>query len=236
MSSARAESLKILVPIAAALLVAFFLACLASWLSLIFTPVCGLLALAFGFTLYFFRDPERETPDDPALLVAPADGLVTHVEVVDDAPFGLGRATRISVFLSVFDVHVNRFPFAGTVLESVHTPGLFLDARLVDCAVRNERMDWLLQTPKGKVAVRQIAGLIARRIVGWVQPGEVVETGQRLGLIRFGSRTDLFLPANCEALVRVGDRVAGGLTPVARWIGTPTAFEQTLAAATASRS
>jgi phosphatidylserine decarboxylase len=234
MSSARAESLKILVPIAAALLVLLFLSSLASWLGFITTPLCALLLVAFFFSLYFFRDPERDGPDDPALLVSAADGLVTHVEVVDDAPFGLGRATRVSVFLSVFDVHVNRFPYAGTVTEAVHSPGLFLDARLVDSATRNERMDWMLQTTRGKVAVRQIAGLIARRIVGWIQPGEVVTTGQRLGLIRFGSRTDLFLPANCEVLVRVGDRVAGGLTPVARWTNTATAFEQALSAAAAS--
>jgi phosphatidylserine decarboxylase len=112
---------------------------------------------------------------------------------------------------------VNRVPYAGTMAQSVHTPGQFLDARATDCATQNERMDWLLQTPRGPIVIRQIAGLIARRIVGWVGDNEAVGTGQRLGLIRFGSRTDLFLPLHVQVVVAVGDKVQGAVTPIARW-------------------
>ncbi|HEY8966847.1 MAG TPA: phosphatidylserine decarboxylase [Candidatus Methylacidiphilales bacterium] len=217
MPSARTESLKILIPIALGVLLAlYFLP--SPWAGI----VGGLLIGLFLFTTYFFRDPERVPPSDPAIMVSSADGLVTHVEVVEEAPFGLGRMRRVSVFLSVFDVHVNRSFYGGTIVDRVHVPGKFLDARDQACHVDNERQDWLLQTEHGPLVLRQIAGLIARRIVGWRNKGEEVLRGERIGLIRFGSRTDLFVPLHCEVLVKVGDRVKGGSSPLARW--TPAAF------------
>jgi phosphatidylserine decarboxylase len=211
MASARSESFKILGPLLIVLLAVIFLPDLARGI------LGAILAFLIVGTFYFFRDPERQAPSDSRLIVSAADGLVTHVERVEESPFGLGPATRVSVFLSVFDVHVNRVPYAGTMERSLHSPGRFLDARATDCATENERMDWLLRTAHGPVVIRQIAGLIARRIVGWIGENEGVSTGQRLGLIRFGSRTDLFLPLDVEVLVSVGDRVQGVLTPIARW-------------------
>ncbi len=218
MASARTESLKILVPLGVGIVVALFFSGLLAGI------VAGLLFAAFLFSLYFFRDPDRTPPADPALLISSADGLVTDVEVVEQAPFGLGKMRRVSVFLSVFDVHVNRSFYAGTIVDRVHVPGKFLDARDPVCHVENERMDWHLQTEHGPLVLRQIAGLIARRIVGWAEKGREVERGERIGMIRFGSRTDLFAPLECEVLVKPGDRVKGGLTPLARW--TPASFDQ----------
>jgi len=211
MASARSESYKILAPLTVGFLLVVFLPGLAKGIlgALLFALIVG--------TFYFFRDPHRQPPSDEAVIVSAADGLVTHVETVQNCPFNLGPAQRVSVFLSVFDVHVNRVPYAGTMAQSVHTPGQFLDARATDCATQNERMDWLLQTPRGPIVIRQIAGLIARRIVGWVGDNEAVGTGQRLGLIRFGSRTDLFLPLHVQVVVSVGDKVQGAITPIARW-------------------
>jgi len=215
MASARVESLKFLIPIAVLILLVLLLPGLASGI------LSAILLLLFGGTFYFFRDPERQPPADASVIVSSADGLVTHIETVENAPFNLGKMRRVSVFLSVFDVHVNRVPYGGTIAESVHTPGQFLDARANDCATQNERMDWHLQTDRGPLVVRQIAGLIARRIVGWARPQDMVLTGQRLGMIRFGSRTDIFLPLNTEVLVQIGDKVQGSLTPLARWTEAP---------------
>ncbi|SDU07413.1 phosphatidylserine decarboxylase [Verrucomicrobium sp. GAS474] len=219
MASARTESFKILIPLGIAILLAlFFLHGL--WAGI----VGGLLIGLFVFCLNFFRDPERTAPDDPALMISSADGVVTHVEVVEESPFGLGKMKRISVFLNVFDVHVNRTFYGGTIVDRVHVPGKFLDARHPTCHVENERMDWHLQTEHGPIVLRQIAGLIARRIVGWAEKGQEVVRGERIGMIRFGSRTDLFMPLHCEVLVKVGERVKGGETPLARW--TPSNFDQ----------
>ena len=219
MASARTESLKILVPLGIAILIA--LAFLHGWAA---AAVVGLLVGLFLFSLYFFRDPERVPPADPSLMISSADGLVTHVETVDEAPFGLGKMRRVSVFLNVFDVHVNRSFYAGTIVDRVHVPGKFLDARDRNCHVENERQDWHFQTEHGPLVLRQIAGLIARRIVGWSEKGQAVATAERIGMIRFGSRTDLFMPLHCEVLVAVGQRVKGGITPLARW--TAPSFDQ----------
>lgn len=174
-------------------------------------------ALALAGVIWFFRDPERRPPDDPAAIVAPADGRVVEIEQDADLPTIGGRGRRISIFLSVFDVHINRAPAPGTIRSSEHAPGAFLDARRPEAAGRNERRAWTFDSGRGAFGVVQIAGLIARRIVAWSGPGDRVVTGERIGMIRFGSRTDLLLPSSAEVVVRVGDRVRGGETVMARW-------------------
>jgi phosphatidylserine decarboxylase len=142
------------------------------------------------------------------------------VEEMDEPDFQLGRRQRIAVFLSVFDVHVNRSPVAGRVKKTLHQAGLFLDVRHVDASTRNEALSWLIETGHGPVAVRQIAGLVARRIVPWSKEGSALARGERFGMIRFGSRTEVFLPMTCTVLVKPGDRVQGAATPIARWSKT----------------
>jgi len=180
------------------------------WLT--FLPV-----FAFLYILYFFRDPEREIPSDPRIVVAPADGVVISVGEIEENVFTKQKMKRVAIFLSVFDVHVNRAPVAGTVKQTVHKPGEFLDARNPEIDVRNESLDWWLETERGTVVVRQIAGLIARRIVAWSKEGDSLAKGQRFGMIRFGSRTDVYLPLECEVLVKKGERMAGGSSVIARW-------------------
>lgn len=186
---------------------------------LVFAIVCGLAgwwiaaavtALVALASAAFFRDPERIPPEDPALVLSPADGVVTSV---DQGEEGLS----ISIFLSVFDVHVNRAPVAGGVRRVRYLPGRYLAANLERTSQENERNEVYLETPRGEVKVTQIAGLIARRIVCRVQPGDRLKGGERFGLIRFGSRTDLRLPPGAVAIAARGDKVRGGLTAVARW-------------------
>jgi phosphatidylserine decarboxylase len=171
------------------------------------------------FSLWFFRDPERAIPEAEDAIVSPADGLVTDVEEMDDLPQG-GTGWRISIFLSVFSVHVNRAPVAGKVESSQYKPGNFLDARHPDSATKNESQTWFFSV-NGRadtVVVRQITGAIARRIVPWSQVGDHVSKGHRFGMIRFGSRTDLFLPASAVPTVKAGESVEGGASVLARWI------------------
>ena len=163
------------------------------------------------FVTWFFRDPVRQVPPDQETLVSPADGRVT--DVVPQADGG----ARISIFLSVFNVHVNRTPVAGEVVEVTRRPGEYLDARNPEAAARNVQASVTVRTPRGDVRFVQITGLIARRIVCNLTPGAVVARGERYGLIRFGSRMDIFLPPAAEATVRVGDRVRGGSDVIARW-------------------
>ncbi len=176
-----------------------------------------LVAALLGFVCYFFRDPERAVPADPAIIVSAADGLVVGVDEMEEPDFHLGPMIRVAVFLSVFDVHINRSPVEGVVRSSVYKAGQFLDVRHPDSSTRNECRSWWIDTPGGPVAVRQIAGLVARRIVAWAREGSVLERGQRFGMIRFGSRTEVFLPLACTVLVKPGDRVQGAATPIARW-------------------
>ena len=171
------------------------------------------------FCLWFFRDPERKTPADSSLAVSPADGTVTLVDVVEEEQFFKRRMKRISIFLSVFDVHVNRSPIAGEVLFTEGRGGLYLDARHPEASALNESLLWAFGSKENlerAVAVKQITGAIARRIVPWAQLGESMERGERFGMIRFGSRTDLYLPLDAEVLVSVGEKVKGGETAVAR--------------------
>jgi phosphatidylserine decarboxylase len=165
----------------------------------------------------FFRDPLRDGERGGHLAIAPADGKVVDVREVDEPTFIGGRALRICIFMNVFDVHVNRYPLEGTVEYRHYNPGKFLHAADEKASLENEQSMVGLTTPRGKVLVRQIAGLIARRIVTDHPVGTDVRQGQRLGLIRFGSRVDLYLPTDARAVVAVGDRTTAGVTVVARW-------------------
>jgi phosphatidylserine decarboxylase len=190
------------------------LSLLAFWVS----PWLALMpGLAFLYVLWFFRDPERPISADPQDIVSAADGKVIAVDTVQESWHAQAPLKRVAVFLSVFDVHVNRAPVAGTVTKIHHHAGEFLDARHPEVDVRNEAMNWLFETSRGPVILRQIAGLIARRIVAWSKEGDVLAKGHRFGMIRFGSRTDVYLPVECEIRVKVGERVQGGSTVIARW-------------------
>jgi phosphatidylserine decarboxylase len=178
--------------------------------------VAGAIALVLGlFTTYFFRDPERAVPADPKLVLSPADGRVVLVTAAPDAA-GLGAgATQVSIFLSIFDVHVNRAPMAGRVADVTYKAGAFLPAFNHEASDRNEQNRVTIEGPQGRVVFTQIAGLIARRIVFKKRVGDAVAAGERVGLIRFGSRVDVFVPAGHAVKVKVGDRVSGGTSVIA---------------------
>lgn len=180
-------------------------------------------AWAFGFfvllclcTIAFFRDPERTPPLDPNVIVAPADGTVMDIVELDENEVLKNKTRRVGIFLSIFDVHTNRAPIDGRIVYCQHRPGLCLDARRPDCSEKNESMTWALQNPRVTIVVRQITGAIARRIVAWANVGDELKKGERFGMIRFGSRTELYLPLDAQVLVKVGDHVLGGSTIVAR--------------------
>jgi len=180
--------------------------------------VAAIWSLFSVFTLYFFRDPTAHVPTTPGAMVAPAHGLVDCVEETTEPEFLGGPCRRISIFLSVFDVHVQSAPVAGKIAFLRHQPGQFLSALKAESARCNENTLIGIESderPGEQVAVRQIAGLIARRIVAWVNVGDVVARGQRLGLIQYGSRCDLYLPLAFQITVAPGDRVVGGETIVA---------------------
>ena len=186
-----------------------------------------LLPDAFGWLLAgvsvwvaaFFRDPVRTTPQDPSLIVAPADGLVTMISRVPAPPElsgegGLsGEFTRVSIFMSVFDVHINRTPIAGRIARVAYVPGKFLNADLDKASEDNERQHFLVEREDGvRIGFTQIAGLVARRILAFVKEGDRVEAGERVGLIRFGSRVDVYLPAGTGSQVLLGQRAIAGET------------------------
>jgi len=192
-------------------------------------PLLGwpLLFLSFG-VLAFFRDPERVVPQADNAIVAPADGLVTLIQSVeppvemqvDDGSghpgLPAGPVTRISIFMSVFDVHINRAPVAGTIRRVVYIPGKFVNADLDKASEENERQHILVERGDGlAIGFTQIAGLVARRIVPFVKPGDLVAKGQRIGLIRFGSRVDVYLPAGTEPKVLMGQKIVAGETVLA---------------------
>ncbi len=179
----------------------------------------------------FFRDPIRTTPQAPGLIVAPADGLVTMIVKVPPppelaGPDGLADAeiTRVSIFMSVFDVHINRSPIAGRVRKIAYVPGKFLNADLDKASEDNERQHFLVERDDGvKIGFTQIAGLVARRILAFVKEGDIVEAGERVGLIRFGSRVDVYLPAGTGARILPGQRAIAGETILAE-IGSDPAY------------
>ncbi len=178
-----------------------------------------LAALATAWCAYFFRDPERVTPVRDGLVISPADGRVSMVQEVPAPPeldFSYEPVTRISVFMNVFDVHVNRSPVDGTIRRIAYVPGAFLNADLDKASEDNERQALTIEMADGRaIGVVQIAGLIARRIVKFVGEGERLAAGQRFGLIRFGSRVDVYLPKGARALVSVGQRAIAGETVLA---------------------
>ncbi len=165
----------------------------------------------------FFRDPERTGERGPNVVIAPADGLVVSIVDVDEPSFVGGRVQRIAIFMNVFDVHVNRYPMDGTVSYRQYTPGRFGHAAEDKASDLNEQSSVGLTTARGKVLVRQIAGLVARRIITDDAVGATARQGARMGLIRFGSRVDVFLPAGATTAVRVGERTQAGRTVIARW-------------------
>lgn len=183
---------------------------LIGWLTSPFWAV--LPCLLAVFFLWFFRDPERSVPQDPGALVSPADGKVTDVSTITE---GSKTLTRISIFLSVIDVHVNRSPIAGVIRDIRYQRGKFLDARSQDCAEQNEQNIVTVEGDGQRVIFKQIAGLLARRIVFHPKVGDRVERGQRVGLIKFGSRTDVLLDPSARVTVKVGDRVKGGASVLA---------------------
>jgi len=183
----------------------------------LFAPAASLLGLALIlYTVYFFRDPDRQAPADPTAVVAPADGVVVEIIEKTETEVVNTMMRRVAIFLSVFDVHTNRAPIAGEVVHLQHYPGKFLDARNPECSVLNESQTWAFRDGPTTLVVRQITGAIARRIVAWSKIGDRVGKGERFGMIRFGSRTELFLPLDCEVTVRIGDHVKGGETIIAR--------------------
>jgi phosphatidylserine decarboxylase len=181
------------------------------------------LGVLLIWVLSFFRDPEREVPQDKNLLLAPADGTITDIETVDETEFIKGRALRIGIFLSIFDVHINRSPCGARVDKIIYHQGQFLDARNPQSGRLNESNDlWLTKTeaPADKLIVRQISGAIARRIVCRTSEGAELISGQRFGMIKFGSRTELYVTVrdNVECAVKKSDKVKAGLTPMVRYI------------------
>jgi phosphatidylserine decarboxylase len=182
-------------------------------------PLAGLSMLGLAaIVATFFRDPARSYPTDPDLLYAPADGTVIGVDTVDDPWFVGRRSHRISIFLSLLDVHVNRSPVAGEIVAVREIGQGYAPAMHFERSHGNRRREVGIATPRGPVLVVQVAGLLARRIVPWVRSGAFVHAGQKIGMITFGSRTDLIVPIDlAEPFVTAGQRVAGGLTPVARW-------------------
>lgn len=180
------------------------------WIGLVLTAWCA----------YFFRDPERVTPQDDDLIISPADGRVSAiVKVVPPLELELGKEPmlRISVFMNVFNCHVNRSPVRGRIVNIAYRPGLFLNAEADKASEDNERNGLVIETSHGKIGVVQIAGMVARRIICWVNPNEPVDAGERFGLIRFGSRLDVFLPEGAEPRVCVGQTAIAGETVLAEF-------------------
>ena len=166
------------------------------------------------FISYFFRDPERILPEDPNALVAPADGKIVNLQKLGPEQSPLGREViRLSIFMSLFNVHINRSPVEGIIERISYEPGKFISANLDKASIFNEKNRIFLHNPNlGKILVVQIAGLIARRIVCWVEQGQSISKGQRVGLIRFGSRVEVYLPSTCRIVVEEGENVKAGET------------------------
>ena len=175
------------------------------------TAVLVFLAL---FVFYFFRDPGRVIPSEPGAVVSPGDGRVV---VVKDEEYEGRPGKRVSIFLAVWNVHVNRAPVAGTITKMDYRPGKFLAAMLERASVENEQNVFSLSTDAGEMVFKQIAGLIARRVVSWKKPGDRVDRGERIGLVRFGSRVDVWVPKEAEIVAKLGDNVKGGSTVLAKW-------------------
>lgn len=180
----------------------------------LYWPAAVVFLAALLFTLYFFRDPDVRTEPKPGEILAPSYGTVVQVGEEEEPNFIRQKATRIGIFLSVFDVHVNYAPVGGRVIHRQYQPGRFYNALKAKAADANE-CNWVgIEGREGRLLMKQIAGMIARRIVCALRPGEELRAGQRIGIIRFGSRVDVWLPPGCRALVKKGDRVRGGVTVI----------------------
>jgi phosphatidylserine decarboxylase len=201
-----AEARWILVILVVLALVSLFFS---TWLFLLFL-------ILIAYTFYFFRDPERSVPADPNVIVAAADGTITDIIEIDEADVLKTKTRRVGIFLSIFDVHINRSPVAGRIIFRQPRQGLCVDARRPECSEKNEAMTWAFENPDVTVVVRQLTGAIARRIVAWADVGDELNKGDRIGMIRFGSRTEVYLPLAATVLVKVGEHVAGGSTIIAR--------------------
>jgi phosphatidylserine decarboxylase len=182
----------------------------------------AILTVLLIYILLFFRDPNRTVPTDSNLLLAPADGKVTDIEIVQENEFIAGRAIKIGIFLSIFDVHINRAPCNATVEKITYKKGIYKDARNPNSTSVNESNNLFLlrmDEPKDKLLLRQISGAIARRIVCAARSGQNLTGGEKFGMIKFGSRTELYIPVreNITLLVKTGDKVKAGLTPLIRY-------------------
>jgi phosphatidylserine decarboxylase len=180
------------------------------WAALLFAPIAV-------WVVAFFRDPVRDGPRGDNVVLAPADGEIVSIVTVDEPAFIAARTSRVSIFMNVFNVHVNRYPASGTVGFRAYNPGHFGHAAAEKASLDNEQSAVGLVTAHGKLLVRQIAGLIARRIVTDHEVGTAVHQGERMGIIRFGSRVDIFLPVAARLMVRTGQKTVGGVTVVAQW-------------------
>ena len=202
----------ILVPLVAGLAAGFLYL---FWGGLPLLVLAAVLLLLAAFMAYFFRDPQRAVPAESGLVVSPADGRVTRVEKLSEGD--AGSPTVVSIFLSPFDVHVNRAPIAGAVVDVTYTKGRFIAATSDNASIVNEQNALTIRGEHMTVVCKQIAGVLARRIVCWKRPGDRLELGERFGLIKFGSRTDLILPPEVEVVVDVGARVSGGVSVIGRY-------------------
>jgi phosphatidylserine decarboxylase len=200
------EARWILAVLAVGALVSLFFS---GWLFLLF-----LILIVYAF--YFFRDPERVIPVDANAIVAAADGTITDIIEIDEDEVLKTKTRRVGIFLSIFDVHTNRVPIDGKIIFRQHRKGLCVDARKPECSEKNEAMIWAFENPRATIVVRQLTGAIARRIVAWLGVGDEVRKGERFGMIRFGSRTEVYLPLTASVQVKVGEHVAGGSTIIAR--------------------
>lgn len=201
-----AEGVPFIIPLGVVTLAAFVAG---------FTWIGILILLVTLFVIWFFRNPERTMPENPLQIISPADGRVIGVEEAASIEYPGRSFLKISIFMNVFNVHVNRIPFSGEVLSVRYKPGKFLSANLDKASALNERNTVLIRTDDGREIITvQIAGLIARRIVCWLKEGMKVTKGERFGLIRFGSRVELFLPTDSILLVKAGDKVRAGETPI----------------------
>jgi len=201
------EGLPFIIPLAAITLLLSWMH--VSWASAVF-------AVLTAFVTWFFRNPVRVAPEDERIVVSPADGLVIKIDEYDYPVIG-GASKRVSIFLNIFDVHVNWSPVPGIIRKIIYSKGKFFFAHLEKASLDNERNLFLIDDNQGRrIAVIQIAGIIARRIVCWAREGMRVDREDRLGMIRFGSRVEVFMPPESEVLVKVGDRVKGGATPIGR--------------------
>ena len=200
------EGIPFIIPLGVATLIAFLSG---------FTWVTVLFFLLTLFVVWFFRNPERTMPDNPLQLLSPADGKVIRIEEVASEERSGRSFLKISIFMNVFNVHVNRIPYSGEVFAIRYKPGKFLSANLDKASALNERNTVMIRTDDGReILTVQIAGLIARRIVCWLKEGAKVKKGERFGLIRFGSRVEVFLPLGSTLLVKIGDKVRAGETPI----------------------